>query len=427
MVVELLLVLATSPAHDQSGIVWIQNDWQQAKKTALAKKQLIAVDVWATWCHTCLSMKNYTLTEKRFGELRDRRTWLMLDFDDESNAEFLKKFNAAALPTFMVIDPVTETVVSRWVGSGTAEEMHAFFAAEQAKEDALVRGQRLLGTGDFAGARKIFETALATEKLDRSTKTRIVNGLTEVLWKLDHRACVRQGERYLDEVDDSVQGLDAIALVAYCAEEEPDAVKKRVYATVAKRLEKALASSAVQLSVDDRSSYLETLVSAWETLGEAKKAEAAAGAQVALLEKAAAEAKTPEARATFDAHRVGAYLRTKRYDDAIAMVSASERIQPKNFNHPWRLAIINLKKGDYDRGLAAIDRALANGYGGRKFRLYSTKLDLLLAKKDLASAKATVEKARSDMAKVDPSQVRPAWKNEFETRAKQVQELEAKS
>jgi tetratricopeptide (TPR) repeat protein len=427
MVVELLLLVATAPAHDQSGIVWIQDDWQLAKKTALAKKQLIAVDVWATWCHTCLSMKNYTFTEKRFAELKDGLTWLMLDYDKETNAAFFKKFNAAALPTFMVIDPAKETVVGRWVGSGTTEEMLAFFGGKQKAEDALLRGQRALGTGDFAGARKIFETALAKEKLDRAAKTRIVNGLTETLWKLDHKACVEQGEKYVDEVDDSVQGLDALALLAYCSDDQPEAVKKRVYGKVAKRLAAATSNPSLVLSVDDRSSYLDTLVSAYETLGDKAKADEAAKTQVALLEKAAAEAKNAEARATFDAHRVAAYLRTQRYDDAIAMVTASEKVQPKDFNHPWRLAIIHLEKGDYDRGLAAIDRALVNGYGGRKFRLYTTKLDLLLAKKDLAAAKATVEKARSDMAKVDPSQVRPAWKNEFESRAKQVQELETKS
>src|SRR5687767_787754 len=117
MVVELLLLLATAPAHDQSGIAWIQDDWQQAKKAAASKKQLIAVDVWATWCHTCLSMKNYTFTEKRFAAIRDQMTWLMVDFDNPKNAAFVEKFNASALPTFFVIDPQSDAVVARWVGS----------------------------------------------------------------------------------------------------------------------------------------------------------------------------------------------------------------------------------------------------------------------------------------------------------------------
>jgi thioredoxin-like negative regulator of GroEL len=428
MLVELLLLLATSPANDPSGIRWIDDDWQQAKKTAIEKNQLIAVDVWATWCHTCLSMKNYTLKEARFAGLRDRMTWLMLDFDNEKNASFFQKFPTGALPTFLVIDPKTDSVVSRWVGSGTAEEMLAFFGgAKGAGDDALARGQRALGTGDVAGARKIFETALAKEKLDRATKTRIVNGLIEALWKLDHEACVRQGERYLTEVDDSVQGLDAIALISYCAEEQPLPVKKRVLAQVAKRLDAATADPTIEMSVDDRSSYLETLVEAYATLGDQAKSDAAAKAQLALLEKAAAEAKTDAVRATFDYHRVNAYLRAKRYDDAIGIVSASEKAQPKDFNHPWRLAIINLKKGDYDRGLLAIERALKNGYGGRKLRLYSTKLDLLIAKKDLASARQTVAAAEREMERIDPSQLRPSWKKEFDSKVKQVQALETKS
>ncbi len=421
----LLAMMASAP--DASGIVWIHDDFAQAKKTAIAKKQLIAVDVWATWCHTCLSMKNFALKEAPMAAVKDQLTFLALDYDKEKNASFFEKYPAGAIPAFFVIDPKTGSLVARWIGSGTSSELASFFKeAGKPGEDSLQRGQLAAGKGDMEGAANIFEAALKNEKLAPAMKGRIVNGLVEVLYRTDPEGCASSVPQYLDGMDESAQSLDAIAMLPDCAESLDDAKKKNaLLADVAKRLEAAMAKNNPLLAVDDSSAYLGTLVSIYDQLGDKAKAESALKRRVALLDAAANAAPTQEARSTFDFHRMEAYLRLQRYDDAIAMLTASEKQQPKDFNHPWRLAQVYLAKGDVDLGLAAVDRALANGYGGRKMRLYSTKLDLLLAKKDYVKAKATVAKGRSEMKRM--KQLRESWKNEFESKAKLVEATEQKS
>src|SRR5262245_2207872 len=110
----LTLALGAEPApeaqnKDVSGIVWINDDWAKAKAQAIEAGQLIAVDVWATWCHTCLSMKHFVLTEKPLADVSKQHTFLMLDFDRPENAAFFAKIAVPALPTFMVIDPKSQT------------------------------------------------------------------------------------------------------------------------------------------------------------------------------------------------------------------------------------------------------------------------------------------------------------------------------
>lgn len=415
------LLLTTSPAKDLSGIRWIHDDWTRAKQTAKKQNKLVAVDVWATWCHTCLSMKNYVLKRAPLAKVRGQHTWLSLDYDKEENAAFFEVFPIGAFPTFLVIDPRSDQIVARWVGSGTAEEMTAFFAdAGRSTTEALSRGQKALARRRYGEARRIFEAALTKEKLDRATKTRMVSGLMEALYKTDKKACARKIAPYLNEVDDTAPGLDAVAMAAYCADALKKKEKEEILAKVATRLAPVVKNDALHLSVDDRSSLYGTLVSAYDTLGKKKEADEAAKARLALLEAAARKAKTPAARATFDYHRMEVYLRFKRYDEAERMLTASEKAQPKDFNHPWRLAIVYLKKGAYDRGLEAIERALKNGYGGRKIRLYSTKIDLLLAKKDLRRARATVAEGKKALAAVNESQVRDYWRKEFESKVTQV-------
>src|SRR5262245_57560515 len=95
---------------------WVHDDWAAAKKQAIAEKKLVAVDVWATWCHTCLSMKNYILKEPPLAKVAKQHVWLSLDYDLEKNAAFFTRFPIGVFPTFLVVDPEREEIVARWPG-----------------------------------------------------------------------------------------------------------------------------------------------------------------------------------------------------------------------------------------------------------------------------------------------------------------------
>jgi hypothetical protein len=139
--------------------------------------------------------------------------------------------------------------------------------------------------------------------------------------------------------------------------------------------------------------------------------------RLAMLDAAARAAKTPEARATFDPHRVECALRLKRYAFAEKMLADTARAMPKDFNPPARLALILRAKGDLAGALASIDHALALGYGPRKVRLFSIKVDVLtdLGRRD--DARATIADARAFIGGLDPALVRAGWTKALDAQA----------
>jgi thiol-disulfide isomerase/thioredoxin len=412
-----LTALVAAPASDRSGIRWVEDDWAAAKARALREQRTVAVDVWATWCHSCLSVKSHVLGDARMAEVRDRHVWLMLDFDRERNAAFFERFPITGVPTFLVIDPATEQVVDRWVGSGSLDELTAFFGRAPV-EPALAEAQRALGRGAFAEAAALLSAALAepTERSD-AARTRLAAAWVEATWKLDPARCAREGAVLVDTLAPTTPGLDALGLLALSADAAPPAERTALLERLAARLGAIAADDALPLSVDDRSSVWGARIEALEALGREDELAPALARRLALLEGAAAATRDPARRATFDAHRMETYLRLDRLDDAARMLEASMKAQPRDFNHPWRLAQVRLKQGRLAEGRRAISRALRLGYGGRKLRLYTTKLDLELAAGDLEAARRTLAEAEAHLARAPAAQVRQHWRDELSARA----------
>jgi thiol-disulfide isomerase/thioredoxin len=422
MIAASLLTALWVGALPADPIAWIHDDWAKAKKTASSEGKLIAVDVWATWCHTCLSMKNYTLREKPLARVAGTHTWLALDYDRPANAAFFEAFPITAFPTFLVVDPKTDKVVARWLGSGTAEQMARFFAeASKTADDPVSLGQRALAQKDWPAALAIFDKALPAAR-SPAERTRILAGWIEAAWKHDPKRCATEGLAHVDTVDDTAPGIDYAAMVLYCAESLDEKTQKTIAARVRDRLERAAKNPSLLLSVDDRSSLLGTLVDAYDLLGQEARAKATLTAQLELLESAAASAPSAEARATFDAHRLGGYLRLERWDDAEKMLKASEAALPHDFNPPWRLSTVYRKKGEPAAALAAIDRALARGYGPRKIRLYSAKIDVLLAAGRVGEAETALTAGRAEIDAIGRGLIRTSWIEELETKAKAITE-----
>jgi tetratricopeptide (TPR) repeat protein len=126
---------------------------------------------------------------------------------------------------------------------------------------------------------------------------------------------------------------------------------------------------AFALLPDDRSNGYSMLVEAAQEAGDQARARALATHWMTLLERLAAEATTPAARAVFDSHRVEAALALGRPEAAMPALEASARDFPKDYNPPARLARLYLKAGRIDEARATIERALSLVYGPRRKRL----------------------------------------------------------
>jgi tetratricopeptide (TPR) repeat protein len=160
-----------------------------------------------------------------------------------------------------------------------------------------------------------------------------------------------------------------------------------------KAAREAIADPKLQAAADDRSSLYGDLVRARRDAQDEAGAKASAAEWAIFLEGEAAKAKTPEARAVFDAHRLSAYIELGEPQRAIPMLEASERDFPQDYNPPARLGLAYHELKRWGEALAATDRALAKAYGPRRIRILLTRSDILLGSGDQEGARATLAEA----------------------------------
>jgi len=123
-----------------------------------------------------------------------------------------------------------------------------------------------------------------------------------------------------------------------------------------------------------------------------------------MLEGEAAKAKTPDARAVYDSHRVSAYLSLGQPERAIPMLEASERDLPADYNPPARLAVTYRAMKRWSDALAASDRAFARAYGPRQLGMYQVRTDIYLGLADTTAARRTLEHAVAFADSLPPGQ-----------------------
>jgi len=403
-------------------ISWIKDDWQEAKSRALTENKLIAVDVWATWCHTCLAMKNFVFTQPKLRQLQSQHVWLSLDYDQPRNVDFFRKYRINAFPTFMIIDPTKDNVIARWLGSGSADEMLQFFRHVNRTPDGILsQAQIALASQKYKKAINLLESNL-TKKKHKKNQTRLLSAYAEALRKIDLKTCAIKNEGFLDQVSNNAQGLDYVMLVSSCAESIPDSnVKIRILSKIKDRLVLALQSSDLDISADDHSSILATLSSIYKKLGNDLLAHRTKVQQMTLLERAAQKAPSPKSKATFDAHRLSCYLGLGELAKAEHMLKKTQKELPNDFNTLWRLAILYRHMDRYDEGISAVDEALRLGYGPRRIRLFSAKIDLLVANNQIKEAREASKLARAEIASQDKSLIRTYWLSELNSKEKLIQ------
>ena len=164
------LIVAAAVAANASGIQFIEDDYAAALAQARQEHKPILVDTWAAWCHTCLSMKRFVFPDPGLRPVKDAVVWLSIDGENPKNNAFLDRFPLDAWPTFLVIEPRSESVVGRWIGAASVNDFRTFVqegarAVSEDKRDAATRelhkGYEARAKGDFAGAAASYRKALA--------------------------------------------------------------------------------------------------------------------------------------------------------------------------------------------------------------------------------------------------------------------------
>ncbi|HVP37796.1 MAG TPA: hypothetical protein VMS93_01315 [Candidatus Saccharimonadales bacterium] len=353
-------------------------------------------------------MKAFVFTDKALTGQAGQFAWLEINTERGRNASILKKLGVQALPTFFVLSPRTEKILLRWVGGATVGQFQQILAdgrlayagkAASGADAAMARADAAYGTEDYPAAAKGYREALAEEPASWPRHGRAVESLLFALQSTDQneeavRLVLKEFPRLRhtsSAANLAGSGLDgALSL-------PKDNPNRKAWADSLEALSReVLADPSIPMSGDDRSSIYGTLVEARHEAGDSVGARQAAETWAAFLEGEAARAATPEQRAVFDSHRVGAYLELGQPERAIPMLEASERDLPEDYNPPARLAVVyrNLKR--WDEALAASDRALKKAYGPRKLGMLQTRAEIYLGKADTTAALQTLRGALAD-------------------------------
>lgn len=350
-------------------------------------------------------MRANVYTDKSLERYAGRFVWLSINTEAPESAAFLKKYPIPALPTLLVLDPKRNDVAVRYVGGANIQQVRGMLddaeqryrsRSEATADQLLASADSLASEGKHAEAAKAYDSALKNapsrwRRYGRTAESLIIS----LSMANDNEQCATRALALYPRVKGTVSAANVAAIGVSCAAGLDKAQEKR--ADMLTKLEKAtrevFENRKIVLSDDDRSGLYLALIEARDAAGDEEGTLALQSQWGTFLEEAAARAKTAEQRAVFDSHRVSAYLDLGTPEKAIPMLEQSERDFPNDYNPPARLALIYNAMKEYDKALAASDRALKLAYGPRKLSVLSVRVDIFTGKGDTKAARETMVEA----------------------------------
>ncbi len=369
-------------APPQSALPFIEDDYTAARRQAESTGRLLVVDVWAPWCHTCLSMRNFVLPDPLLRPLAQRFVYLAIDTEQPRNADFVARFPIRSWPTFLVLDvrrgEETPQVIARYTSAMTAAELYARLtevaSAAAEKKLPLTQADAAASAGRFSEAVALYARAATQKELRPQARLGQIQSLRALG---QHLACAELGDAAKDEVGRSATATDFMAYATNCLEQVSDAnAQLQLRQRLREHLRTLVHDPRAALSPDDRSDGYGTLIDLSDGLGDSAAGDRYAEERLQLLEAAAAQAPSPIAAATYDAHRLDCYRRLKRYAPAEAMLLASEKILIHDYNPSARLARLYFLMGRLDDALLRINRALQLAQGPARVKLLELKANI---------------------------------------------------
>jgi len=374
-------------------------------------------------------MRATVLQDPALVKMAGRFVWLEIDTEKEGNAGFLDKFPIEVWPTFLVIDPATERPVLKWLGTATAEDLTRLLAdgeravkggAGESADALLARADRENAADHAAEAVALWEKALAAGGPRWPRRARTLESLVIGLQSDGKpRRCAEVALAEAPGMERGQSFANVVSIGLSCANGADEPWAK----AVAARLE-PLAAEAVKLPgvlADDRAGLYDALVTARTRAGDEKGARARAEEQWAFLLAERSAGKTPESRTMLDSWIVGAAMDLGDPARAVPLLKESEKAMPRDYNPPYRLAVLYLELKKPDEALAASGRALALAYGPRKIRVLSQRATILETKGDGAGARKALEDAIAYAGTLPKAQQNPRLVQRLEARLKKMQ------
>jgi tetratricopeptide (TPR) repeat protein len=419
---------ACAKAEPKGPLAWIEDDYASALACAREKKVPLVLDLWAPWCHTCLSMQTTVFTDPAFAADAPKFVFAALDTDREVNAEPVGKFAPSAWPTFYVIGN-DEVVLARFVGAASVSQFRDFLASGAraaagggaAADARLLGGQRALAKKDFTTADEELTAALAAMPEGWPRREELLADLMLVKRKRgDTKACLELADKYLENVGSSALSTNFIASAVECAtemegpgpapgpgDETKDARGTAIRDRGIARWKALLADAKSPLSVDDRAEALGYLRDALDSAGKHDEAKQVAEQLRTIVDEAYAKAPTPLGKMTYIWPRAEVYAYLERPLDLVADYEALAKALPEEYDPPARLGWLYLRAGKLPEAATWTERALGLVYGPRKGRLLTQRAEIAKAAGDAATERRYREQAVKLWESLPPGQQSP--------------------
>ncbi|HSP34581.1 MAG TPA: thiol reductase thioredoxin [Thermoanaerobaculia bacterium] len=373
-------------------------------------------------------MRAYVFTDKSLERYAGRFVWLSVNTEDAKNASFLAKYPIPALPTMLVLDPSGTRIEMRYIGGATVAQLQKMLddaskKTRSSSDAAVASADKLASEGKHAEAAKLYETAIAKAPKQWSrfgpTAESLMFSFSDAK---EYERCASEAAELYARLQSTRSGANVAAAGLDCATnlDEKEPKRASLLAALEKDTREALDDPKIVLDPDDRSAMYMELIAAREAVKDAAGAKTLREEWVAFLEKSAAEAKTAEQRAVYDSHRLTAYIELGTPEKAIPMLEQSERNFPDDYNPPARLAWAYNAMKDYDKAIAASDRALPKAYGPRKLLILRQRADMFAAKGEKEAARSTMADAVAYAKSLPKSQVRASTIAALEKKLKEM-------
>lgn len=402
-----------APAASRPGSagLWLADSPDEAFEKARQSGKLVLADLWAPWCHTCLSMQAEVLRLEKVPELASV-VLLAIDTERASNEAFLARYPVGVWPTFYLLDAKTQEVRGRWLGAATPAELSGWLkegaTARPGYEQQLREADSLVARRELAAAEERYRGALASAPQAWPGRGAALVSLVSTLSKQKKDdACLELALRELPLFPASVAAVDFAATSLGCADRSASSENASQLRAVAERsLARDCGEAAPGAAVDDQADACGNLRRVREVLKD--DAGAAWAAEQALAVIAAGSAGGhPEKQAIYDWERTSSLLFLGRSAEAEAILRERENQLPQSYNPPHYLARLYRDGKRWEDGLAAIERALAKAYGPRRVGFLGIKADLLKGAGRLQEAREVLEEQLAGYRALPPGQRQP--------------------
>ncbi|HTP50747.1 MAG TPA: tetratricopeptide repeat protein [Anaeromyxobacteraceae bacterium] len=358
-------------------------------------------------------MRATVLKDPALVKLAGRFVRLEIDTEKPGNAPFLERFPIEVWPTFLVVDPATEKAMLKWPGTATPADLVKLLGdgeravkggAGEGPEAILARADRENASGNEKEAIRLWRLALERGGPRWERRPRVLESLAMALQASEQlEACADLARKEAPGMARGQSFANVVSVGLSCAL----SAEEEGWAPLAREKLQPLAREAVKLPgvlADDRSALYQALFETRTAEKDAADARKLGEEWWAFLVAERARGRSGATRVMLDSWIVAAALALDDPGRALPLLLASEREEPGDYNPPYRVAELYLELKDYDKALAASDRALRLAYGPRKLRVLGQRATILERKGDPAAARRVLEDAVSYAATLPGAQ-----------------------